>query len=161
MTDDEVRQLLGLLTEDELGRALGVVGATVAAWRGKGEGPPFYRFKRQIFYRTADVTQWLIEHTYDPVSGELLLSPGERLVAAPPTGGAGHAAKPPAAPKETPMRSDGTLELSAADITPAGAADNQILSAAERLKGFRSMRQQEEHDAAAAASGSAGTRSGG
>ena len=72
---NDVRTLLGLLTEDEFGRAVGVVGSTVAIWRNRGEGPPFYRFKRNIFYRTADVVQWVIENTWDPASDTLLVPP--------------------------------------------------------------------------------------
>jgi hypothetical protein len=71
----DVRTLLGLVTEDEFGRAVGVVGPTIAIWRNKGEGPPFYRFRRNILYRTADIVQWIIENTWDPKTGELLLSP--------------------------------------------------------------------------------------
>lgn len=69
---NDVRIILGLLTEDEFGRAVGVVGSTVAIWRNRGEGPPFYRFKRNIFYRTADIIQWIIENTWDPASEELV-----------------------------------------------------------------------------------------
>jgi len=64
----DVRTLLGIISEDEFGRAVGVVGPTVAIWRNRGEGPPFYRFKRNIFYRTADVIQWIIENTIDPTT---------------------------------------------------------------------------------------------
>jgi hypothetical protein len=103
---NDVRIMLGLLTEDEFGRAVGVVGPTVALWRGKGEGPPYYRFKRNIFYRTADVTQWIIENTWDPVSGELLVPPPPR----------------PPRPKTRLTRGDGTLSLSADDIAPQNPA---------------------------------------
>ena len=75
----DVRTLLGLVTEDEFGRAVGVVGPTVAIWRNKGEGPPFYRFRRNIFYRTADIVQWIIENTWDPRTGERLLPLPEAL----------------------------------------------------------------------------------
>ena len=75
----DVRTLLGLVTEDEFGRAVGVVGATVAIWRNKGEGPPFYRFRRNIFYRTADIVQWVIENTWDPKTGAKLMPEPEPL----------------------------------------------------------------------------------
>src|SRR5262245_11889600 len=75
LTVVEARTVLGLMTDDELGAALGVAGPTVARWRGKGEGPPYVRFKQAVLYRTADVQQWLIEHTHDAVSGELLIQP--------------------------------------------------------------------------------------
>ena len=73
LSTTDVRTLLGLVTEDEFGRAVGVVGPTVAIWRNKGEGPPFYRFRRNIFYRTADIVQWIIENTWDPRTGEKLM----------------------------------------------------------------------------------------
>lgn len=94
MPTNDVRILLGIVTEDEFARAVGVVGPTVAIWRNRGEGPPFYRFKRNIFYRTADIVQWIIEHTWDPKSGVLLLPaaystsasglPGDRQRTVPP-----------------------------------------------------------------------------
>jgi hypothetical protein len=79
MTTNDVRTLLGIITEDEFGRAVGVVGPTIAIWRNRGEGPPFYRFKRNIFYRTADVVQWIIENTWDPQVNELLVPPKREL----------------------------------------------------------------------------------
>ena len=79
LSTTDVRTLLGLLTEDEFGRAVGVVGPTIAIWRNKGEGPPFYRFRRNIFYRTADITQWIIENTWDPRTGERLMPVPEPL----------------------------------------------------------------------------------
>ena len=79
LSTQDVRTLLGLVTEDEFGRAVGVVGATVAIWRNKGEGPPFYRFRRNIFYRTADIVQWVIENTWDPRTGQRLMPQLEPL----------------------------------------------------------------------------------
>lgn len=79
LSTQDVRTLLGLVTEDEFGRAIGVVGATIAIWRNKGEGPPFYRFRRNIFYRTADIVQWVIENTWDPRTGERLMPEASTL----------------------------------------------------------------------------------
>jgi len=73
MSTNDVRTLLGIVTEDEFGRAVGVVGPTIALWRNNGEGPPYFQFKRNIFYRTADIVQWVIENTRDARSGEFLV----------------------------------------------------------------------------------------
>jgi len=73
LSTTDVRTLLGIITEDEFARAVGVVADTVTTWRTSGEGPPFFRFRRNIFYRTADVIQWMIENTVDTRTNEYMM----------------------------------------------------------------------------------------
>lgn len=125
LTTLDCRTLLGIITDDEFARAVGVVAATVALWRTKGYGPPFYRFRRNIFYRTADVVQWMIENTVDPATGDYVVP---RLPASP----SGHSAA--AQPRYTPpaggaatreLRGDGTLELTGDDVDPTAKSKHQ------------------------------------
>lgn len=48
-----------LITEAELADRLGRSTYTVARYRRHGEGPPFIRLGRQIFYSRTDIDEWL------------------------------------------------------------------------------------------------------
>lgn len=48
-----------LLTVEQLADYLGVPVATVYAWRHRREGPPRFRVRKYVRYRTSDVQQWI------------------------------------------------------------------------------------------------------
>lgn len=62
-TDDmvtaETRLRLGLLTEEQLAATLKVTPGTLEVWRGQGKGPDHVKLGRGVFYRIADVKDWI------------------------------------------------------------------------------------------------------
>jgi hypothetical protein len=57
----------GYLNEDEEASALGVVTRTLRSWRQRGEGPPYVKVGRQVFYPIDDGTAWLKTNVRAPV----------------------------------------------------------------------------------------------
>lgn len=57
----------GFLTEDEQAAALGVVTRTLRSWRQRGEGPPFTKVGRRVFYPIDGSAAWLRANTKAPV----------------------------------------------------------------------------------------------
>lgn len=55
----EIRSQLGILTTEEVASSLEVTEHTLAMWRSEGKGPKFVRLGRGIFYRRADVQEWI------------------------------------------------------------------------------------------------------
>lgn len=51
--------LKDLLTTDQAAEALGHSRRTLELWRQRGEGPPFYYIGRKVFYRRADLVEWV------------------------------------------------------------------------------------------------------
>jgi hypothetical protein len=68
----QIRRLLdGYLTEDEQAAELNVVKRTLRSWRQKGEGAPYVKIGKQIFYPIAGSAAWLKAKEQKPVrSGE-------------------------------------------------------------------------------------------
>lgn len=56
---DETRQKLGLLTPEELAVTLEVTPTTLQTWRCEGKGPRFIKLGKGVFYRFADVKEWI------------------------------------------------------------------------------------------------------
>lgn len=56
---EETRKRLGLLTEAELCAALENKPATLQQWRCEGYGPKYVKLGKSIFYRFADVQEWI------------------------------------------------------------------------------------------------------
>lgn len=54
-----VRRFFGLWTPEELAWAFRVEPNTVVAWRRDNTGPQYTRLGRAIFYRDADVQEWI------------------------------------------------------------------------------------------------------
>lgn len=54
-----IRWALGLMTPNELAGALGVKEGTLSVWRSTGDGPPFVKLGKQVFYRLDDLSQWV------------------------------------------------------------------------------------------------------
>lgn len=55
----ETRDLLTLLTPEDLSWALEVNAHTLAVWRAKGVGPAYVKLGRQVFYQLDDVYDWI------------------------------------------------------------------------------------------------------
>jgi hypothetical protein len=63
-----IRRLLeGYLDEDEHAAELNVVKRTLRSWRQKGEGPPYIKIGKQIFYPIAGSVAWLKANEQTPV----------------------------------------------------------------------------------------------
>lgn len=58
---DETRQRLGLLTPEELAVTFKVTESTLQTWRSEGQGPLCIKLGKQVFYRLADVKDWIDE----------------------------------------------------------------------------------------------------
>ena len=56
---DQLRHLVGLLTEDDVQTMLGVSDHTLQAWRVSGDGPNFVKLGKGVYYRTVDVAAWI------------------------------------------------------------------------------------------------------
>lgn len=54
-----LRARLGLVTEDELAAALDLKVSTLQAWRADRTGPSFTKLGKSVFYRQADVEEWI------------------------------------------------------------------------------------------------------
>ena len=64
------RSYFGLMTEEDLGKLLGVTTLTLAKWRNQeGKGPAFIRPSKTVFYRHVDVVAWLERIAEWPKSG--------------------------------------------------------------------------------------------
>lgn len=48
-----------LLTDDDVSAITQVKTGTLAAWRSRRQGPPFFRMGRCVRYRRADIEAWL------------------------------------------------------------------------------------------------------
>ena len=48
-----------LIPANGLRNYIGIAPQTLARWRCTGDGPPFLRVGRRIFYQAADVREWL------------------------------------------------------------------------------------------------------
>lgn len=62
---------LDIMTAEMLAPALKLTEQTLAFWRGNGEGPPFTKAGRNVFYRRRDVMKWLEARTIDPAAGKV------------------------------------------------------------------------------------------
>jgi hypothetical protein len=59
LPSNPLRETLGLIDEQDLAAAFGVKPFTVAGWRRNGDGPDFVQIGKRIFYRRADVVDWV------------------------------------------------------------------------------------------------------
>lgn len=55
-----------LLTQRETSRVLHISQRTLQKWRSEGRGPRWLRVGRRIWYRPADIEEWLDEQVVDP-----------------------------------------------------------------------------------------------
>ncbi len=55
----ELRERLGLLTEEDLMFLLSVSDSTLQQWRMSGAGPRYAKLGKTIFYRVDDVQTWI------------------------------------------------------------------------------------------------------
>jgi predicted DNA-binding transcriptional regulator AlpA len=56
---DKLRNMVGLLTETDLETMLAVSEHTLQGWRVSGDGPKYVKLGRSVYYRVADVTEWI------------------------------------------------------------------------------------------------------
>lgn len=57
----ELRRQIGLLTEDEVAKALLLNSTdTLATWRSQKKGPPFVKLGKRVFYTQQDIVQWIV-----------------------------------------------------------------------------------------------------
>jgi hypothetical protein len=64
----QIRRLLdGYLNEDEQAAELGVVKRTLRSWRQRGEGGPYVKIGKQVFYPIAGTAAWLKANERTPV----------------------------------------------------------------------------------------------
>ena len=64
------RLLDGYLNEDEQAAELGVVKRTLRSWRQRGEGGPYLKIGKQVFYPIAGTAAWLKSKEKNPVRSE-------------------------------------------------------------------------------------------
>ena len=48
-----------LIPSNETAKALHVEAQTLVTWRTRGEGPDFIKIGRAVYYRRADIAEWL------------------------------------------------------------------------------------------------------
>lgn len=65
------RNLLGLLTVQDLVDTLGVTADTAQSWRLTGTGPRFVKLNRRIYYRLKDVREWIDNNLHERTRGSL------------------------------------------------------------------------------------------
>ena len=53
------RATLGLWTPEEVASALNITINTLSIWRTEGKGPNFVKLGKTVFYRAADVEDWI------------------------------------------------------------------------------------------------------
>lgn len=60
----------GMLTAAEAAEVLGTSPNTLASWRFKGDGPPYYRLgdgdRALVRYRRGELEEWLASHAVRP-----------------------------------------------------------------------------------------------
>jgi len=61
-----------LLTPSRVARILGIEVETLAAWRRKEYGPPWYRIGKKIRYSEAEILSWMSTRAQPPQRGEVM-----------------------------------------------------------------------------------------
>jgi predicted DNA-binding transcriptional regulator AlpA len=56
---DAIRHDIAIYDEDELAAALGVTANTLGQWRAKNYGPRHIKLGKGVFYKMADVREWV------------------------------------------------------------------------------------------------------
>ena len=59
LADDPVRTELGLFTDHQFAKSMGVTTLTTATWRKAGSGPDYVKAGKRIFYRKEDILAWI------------------------------------------------------------------------------------------------------
>lgn len=58
-TPADLRSQIGIMSVEEVAVALDVTPHTLYIWRADGRGPKFVKLGRTVFYRRADVQEWI------------------------------------------------------------------------------------------------------
>lgn len=61
-----LREQLDLVTPAEFAAALGYSEQTLAIWRCEGDGPPYVKLGRNVFYRRATIREWIAKRELQP-----------------------------------------------------------------------------------------------
>ena len=61
---NELRNMVGLLTEADLIAMFNVSEHTLQAWRVAGTGPKYCKLGKTVFYRKADVADWINDNIH-------------------------------------------------------------------------------------------------
>jgi len=64
-----LRGYVGLITPEELSKALNIAVQTLAGWRSAGTGPAYTKLGKSVFYRLADVQEWIKANIVEAVVG--------------------------------------------------------------------------------------------
>jgi hypothetical protein len=68
---DVLRKVFGIMTAYELAQALEVTTETLGTWRNKDQGPKHVKLGKQVFYRLADVWDWIDEQAGDVIEEDV------------------------------------------------------------------------------------------
>jgi predicted DNA-binding transcriptional regulator AlpA len=71
-----LRGVVGLITPKELAEAIGVAEQTLAGWRCTNKGPDFVKLGKAVFYRLADVQNWVSQNVTQAVINSRSETPG-------------------------------------------------------------------------------------
>lgn len=58
--------LNSLLSAEEAAARLHQAPASLAKWRSEGKGPRYLKIGRAVYYREADISEWLESRIVDP-----------------------------------------------------------------------------------------------
>jgi Helix-turn-helix domain len=56
----------GYVSDVSAARILRIKPATLANWRSRGHGPPYYKIGKQVLYRPDDVDRWIVGQRRQP-----------------------------------------------------------------------------------------------
>lgn len=59
LVGQDLRERLALVTENELAEALELTAQTLITWRRLKTGPSYVKLGKSVFYREADINQWI------------------------------------------------------------------------------------------------------
>lgn len=62
----ELRNAIGLLSQDDVASMIGVSKTTLRIWRREKRGPAFIKLEKAVLYRLSDVQNWLASRVVDP-----------------------------------------------------------------------------------------------
>lgn len=65
----QLRQVLGVITPEELAIVLAVTPETLSEWRRLKQGPDYVKTGKRVMYRLSDVQDWLKRNVVPVVRG--------------------------------------------------------------------------------------------
>lgn len=61
-----LRNLMGLLTDEDVQALLMVSANTTQFWRTNKKGPPYCKLGNKVFYKVSDLERWVDQNTFYP-----------------------------------------------------------------------------------------------